>query len=721
MEFQLGKTYSGYQFLDILKRSKNGVDYRVRNTLAERVEVLRALPRSAQEDPEQSERFLREMRVHASLNHPNIVVLFNAFEIEHHLVMTTELVEGVTLAEKLKLGPLSWRDAVGLFRQVLAAIGCAHQRRIVHRDISPEHIIVTPEGLAKLTGFSLAKGVTSPKLTQMGFVIGNLKYISPEQIRGKELDSRSDLYSLGVVLYETLCGRPPFDAESQFELMSAHVSQPAAPLESINPAVPAPLGALVLKAIAKDPADRFQDVHEFDEALAGCAGLPMHSAPTAMPVAAPAAAESASAAVAPAPEPVVHATGTVAALPLPAVVEPDPPVPEIVLAAAEVVERAVELVASVPPAAALMAEFGPAGVEPAMPESEPVAPAALEEVAASAPEVLAPVAESAAPEQEALAPVQPAIAAELEAVQSVPEPVIAAAEALAPAQDAVAAETGFSSRDPLGRQQCDPEDRGYCEVEPTLFAPEPVVALAVIYPTALAIPEAAPVLEPAAALAAAPLPDPAIAAMQPVLAVAEVSAPAVESLAVSEPEAPAVHVAAASEAPVPEAVAPAFEAAPAYEPAAAAPESAAPPVEPVSAPPESALPPATPETTWPPSSTPWPPDRTLWIPETSWPDLPAAAAAAPPPVFPADQPVVGLPSLPVLTLQPAAFFETPVRPAQRETRMLEPAARPPFVFMPQVPDFLIEGNRPTTSQLILGGAAGACLGVLLVTLWLFVR
>jgi serine/threonine-protein kinase len=269
MEFQVGDTYSGYHFLDILKRSKNGIEFRVKNTLVGRVEALRSLPESAQNDREQSERFLREMRVHAGLHHPNIVTLFNAIELENHLIITTELVEGPTVADQLLLGPLPWVKAVALTRQVLSALAYAHQQRIVHRDISPENVIVGSGGVVKLTNFALAKGTSSPKLTQVGMAMGNLKYISPEQIKGMgDVDARSDLYSLGMLLYEMLCGRPAFDLESQFELMAAQVNRPPMPPNVVNPAVPRQLAAVVLKALAKDPGERYQTAAEFDGALA---------------------------------------------------------------------------------------------------------------------------------------------------------------------------------------------------------------------------------------------------------------------------------------------------------------------------------------------------------------------------------------------------------------------------------------------------------------------
>ncbi|PWU07701.1 MAG: serine/threonine protein kinase, partial [Terriglobia bacterium] len=268
MAFELGETYSGYKFLDVNKRTKNGVEYRVQNTFAQRVEILRMLPEAAQGDHEQSERFLREVRVRARLVHPNIVTLFNAVELGRQLAMTTELVEGTTLAERLRSGPMPRPEALALFRQALAAIGFAHAQQVVHRDINTDNIIITPGEILKLTNFGLAKAAASPKLTQVGTVLGNLKYISPEQVRGTgETDARSDLYSLGMVLYEMLCGRLPFDSQSQFEQMASHVNEAPQPPSAWNPQCPAALDAVVLKSIAKAPAERYQTAEEFSAAL----------------------------------------------------------------------------------------------------------------------------------------------------------------------------------------------------------------------------------------------------------------------------------------------------------------------------------------------------------------------------------------------------------------------------------------------------------------------
>lgn len=268
MGFELGRTYSGYEFLEVAKQSRNVIAYRVRNTLTQRQELLHILPQSAQDEPERVERFTREMRVRAALCHPHIAALYNAAELEGELVMTTELVEGPTLAEALAAGPVGWREAVAVVRQALAALAYAHDRDVIHRDINPENMIIASGGILKLTNFGLAKLMHGPQLTQSGTIMGNLKYIPPEQVRGEvDLDARSDIYSLGIVLYEMLCGAPPFDSKSEFELMMAHVNNRPPRPSLLDSSIPTALDAVVLKALAKDPAERYQNARDLDEAL----------------------------------------------------------------------------------------------------------------------------------------------------------------------------------------------------------------------------------------------------------------------------------------------------------------------------------------------------------------------------------------------------------------------------------------------------------------------
>jgi serine/threonine-protein kinase len=276
MSFELGRTYSGYQFLEVASQSGATVAYRVRNTLADRLELLHVLSQSAENDPQRRERFMREMRLRARLLHPNIPGFLNATELDGHLVLTTELIEGFPLAEKLKTGPVPYAQACEIVRQILSALACAHEFSIVHRDISPDTVWITPDGSVEISNFGMAKGLSSPQLTQAGAIFGNAAYISPEQARGSgDVDCRSDIYSVGALLFHMLCGRPPFTARSEFELMVAHVKEtPQAP-SSFCSAVPPALDAVVLKALAKDPAARYANCDQFAAALAVAGRYPV--------------------------------------------------------------------------------------------------------------------------------------------------------------------------------------------------------------------------------------------------------------------------------------------------------------------------------------------------------------------------------------------------------------------------------------------------------------
>lgn len=264
MSFELGQTAGVYEFIDVMESSRHGVTYRVRNLEAQRFEALRVLPGSVQDDLEQVNRFFREANIHARIVHPNILTFYKALELDGHLAMTTELVEGATLEARLELGSIPIGQALGLASQLLAALAQAHAHEVIHRDVTPANILLTADGTLKLTGFGLAKAVTDPQLTQPGTMLGSLYYISPEQVRASsDLDARTDLYSAGIVLYQMVTGRRPFNEKSQFELMLAHVNTPPVPPKEWNPELSEELNWVILKALAKDPLARFRSAREF--------------------------------------------------------------------------------------------------------------------------------------------------------------------------------------------------------------------------------------------------------------------------------------------------------------------------------------------------------------------------------------------------------------------------------------------------------------------------
>ena len=283
MGFEIGKTLAGYEILEVLGGSKTGVAYKVRNVFAQRVEVLKILPKNAQDDDEQVARFLREIAVHARLVHPNIVTFYNASEVEGQLVMTTEFVPGITVAERLEAGPIAWRDAFHYAGDTLSALEYAHASGVIHRGLSSSNLVITTAGIVRLHGFGLAKSASDPDLTAVGMVIGALRYISPEQVKGVEVDERCDIYSLGVVMYEMLAGKLPFESKSQFELMLAHVNTPPRHVSDVNPEVPREAGDAVMKALAKEPDQRFRNAREFRAELERIARPVQETTPVAEP------------------------------------------------------------------------------------------------------------------------------------------------------------------------------------------------------------------------------------------------------------------------------------------------------------------------------------------------------------------------------------------------------------------------------------------------------
>jgi serine/threonine protein kinase len=274
MSFEIGQRTGVYEFVGIQDNSRNGRIYHVRNAVSDRFELLRILPKELQENQEEVDRFLREIKVHARLTHPNIVAFYSATELDNQLVMTSEFFEGVTLETRLEAGPMPVKEAIACMSQVLAALSYAHEEGVVHREISPANILLGPDGAAKLTGFGLAKSATDAQLTRVGTVMGWLEYMSPEQVTAVDtIDGRTDIYSAGAVLYEMVTGQIPFICKTQFDVMAAHVKTPPPPPIGIKPDLPPELNQIILTALEKDPAKRFQTAAQFLDAVDRVAGV----------------------------------------------------------------------------------------------------------------------------------------------------------------------------------------------------------------------------------------------------------------------------------------------------------------------------------------------------------------------------------------------------------------------------------------------------------------
>ena len=213
------------------------------------------------------ERFRREAKNAAALNHPNIVSIYDRGEAEDTYYIAMEFLDGRTLKELIvSRGAAPINVAIEYARQILSALRFAHRHGIVHRDIKPHNVLVDGEGRVKVTDFGIARAGTS-QMTEAGSIVGTAQYLSPEQARGGEVDPRSDLYSLGIVLYELLTGKTPFDGETPVEIAMKHLSATPKPPSKLRPDIPPELDMVVMRALAKNPDDRYQSADEMEADL----------------------------------------------------------------------------------------------------------------------------------------------------------------------------------------------------------------------------------------------------------------------------------------------------------------------------------------------------------------------------------------------------------------------------------------------------------------------
>jgi hypothetical protein len=261
---ELGIAATRYQPLAKIARGGMADVYEARDLLLDRLVALKVLFAELSTNPTFVERFRREAQSAAALSHPNIVSVYDWGPANGTYFIAMELVTGTTLAQLIReVGVVPPEQAASIAADVALALAFAHRHGVVHRDIKPSNVLITEDGMVKVADFGIARAITNDEdLTQTGSVLGTATYISPEQARGEDLDGRSDLYSLGVVLYEMLAGTPPFLADTPISVAYKHVTEAPAPVRRVNPRVPADLETIVMRCLAKQPAQRYADASE---------------------------------------------------------------------------------------------------------------------------------------------------------------------------------------------------------------------------------------------------------------------------------------------------------------------------------------------------------------------------------------------------------------------------------------------------------------------------
>jgi eukaryotic-like serine/threonine-protein kinase len=243
--------------------------YLARDTTLDRQVAVKVLHREMSEQEDQLQRFRQEARAVAKLSHPNVVAVIDAGEDGGHPYIVFEYVEGETLKQKInRVGALDAQEALAYAIEIARGLTVAHGRNMVHRDIKPQNVLINSEGRAKLTDFGISRQLEQDGMTATGRVLGTTDYVAPEQAMGHPVDQRSDIYSLGVVLYEMLVGQVPFSADSQVGVAMKHVNEELPDVQQRRPELSAAAAMVVERATAKDPAERYQQVGEMIDDLA---------------------------------------------------------------------------------------------------------------------------------------------------------------------------------------------------------------------------------------------------------------------------------------------------------------------------------------------------------------------------------------------------------------------------------------------------------------------
>ncbi|AHF07634.1 Stk1 family PASTA domain-containing Ser/Thr kinase [Desulfitobacterium metallireducens] len=257
-----------YEIIEKIGVGGMAIVYKAKDLLLNRVVTIKVLREQFASDDDFVRRFRREAQSAASLSHPNIVSIYDVGKDGDTEYIVMEYVEGQNLKELIRnYAPLSSEQSINLARQIAEAIRHAHEHHIIHRDIKPHNILVTADGRAKVTDFGIARAVSAATMTHTGDIIGSVHYLSPEQAKGVQTNEQSDLYSLGIILYELLTGKVPYDGETPVAIALKHLQENPVPPSQLNPRISQGIENVILKAIAKAPERRYQTAVEFVEDL----------------------------------------------------------------------------------------------------------------------------------------------------------------------------------------------------------------------------------------------------------------------------------------------------------------------------------------------------------------------------------------------------------------------------------------------------------------------
>jgi serine/threonine-protein kinase len=262
-----------YELEKILGRGASGVVYRGRDQLLGREVAIKLLHADLTGNREASARFQQEARLAARVQHPNAVAVFDVGVHDGQPFIVMECVAGETLSNRIAASPLTIDEVRAIGAQLLGALEAAHKQGVIHRDVKPSNLLMTPSGSVKVADFGIATAADRTALTSIGSVVGTLAYLAPERLEGALATERSDLYSVGVVLYEALTGTKPFAGDTPAALLSSITTDPAIPITEHRPDVPDAVAATIMRAIERDPAARYATAAEMAQALAGASVL----------------------------------------------------------------------------------------------------------------------------------------------------------------------------------------------------------------------------------------------------------------------------------------------------------------------------------------------------------------------------------------------------------------------------------------------------------------